>query len=214
MKKEEKGKRKLTPGGFEHENIIFKYDAVSKESKIRLALDFDSFMYRMVPLIEETFGGKISDDVYDMLLGKLDEYLKSNLEQNVSMEELTANFEPMLRATTKEYLLEKMVKNEIRWSSDASDLSRLCSTIFDEIEQKIVMVPIIYSISGYDIEDFSDVSLSDAIAEDTCKNLNISKLKYFKKSILLNARYARYVKKMAQASDVEPSEEGNKKISL
>ena len=196
----------------EYTNIIEKFESISSESMNRLMSQFNEFKNRIDALIIGLFGINASvelrNGILNMLLDKFDEHLEKSLKQNVSMEELITNFRPILMMSTKKYLLEKMKNNEFAFETIDSEISRVYLSNFSEIEQKIFLISSIYGISGYDSKD---KSTQIAVSEETCRMLSISKLKYLKTSALMTAHF---IKAMKQLSEIESSEEENKKISF
>ncbi len=196
----------------EYTNIIEKFESISSESMNRLMSQFNEFKNRIDALIIGLFGINASvelrNGILNMLLDKFDEHLEKSLKQNVSMEELITNFRPILMMSTKKYLLEKMKNNEFAFETIDSEISRVYLSNFSEIEQKIFLISSIYGISGYDSKD---KSTQIAVSEETCRMLSISKLKYLKTSALMTVHF---IKAMKQLSEIESSEEENKKISF
>ena len=113
-------------------------------------------------------------NLYDVLLSKLDKYLKDSTEKGVSNEDIIKNFKPTIMESTKDYLLDKLQNGGII-IDDFNDLvKRECSEL-DEDELKIALMSImVVMISGYDRKDISYKERSKAVGFSRAKYLKSS----------------------------------------
>ncbi len=168
-------------------NVIDGFESIPLDAKVKIMAEFREYInnidFTTTELYGEASSRELRDSILNMLLAKLEEYLKDSLNKGVKPDKLTNNLKDTMMTSTKEYLINKFKNGEFGFENVEDEAAKKFFTSFNDIEQKIMLMGAIYEISGY------DKSSEKERMEEICELLNISTAKYIEASRAIGIRY-------------------------
>lgn len=165
-------------------NVIEKFDSIPLDTKVNIMVHFREYINSMyvttIDLCGEENSKELRHNILEMLSTKLEEYLKDSLNKGIDSVSIIDNLKDILVAYTKEYLMNKLKNDEFGLNVFQDETTKHFFASFNEIEQKIWLMGMVYAIAGY---DKNDKSRENEKIEEMCKFLGISKFKYTKIAI-------------------------------
>ena len=162
-------------------NVIEKFDSIPLDTQINIMAHFREYINSMyhttIELCGEENSRELRHNILEMLSVKLEEYLKDSLNKGIDSVNLIDNLKNTLSVYTKDYLMNKLKNEEFGLKVFQDETVKHFFASFNEIEQKIWLIGLIYVIAGY---DKNDKSKEKEKLREICKLLKISKLKYIR----------------------------------
>lgn len=165
----------------EYVNVIDKFNIIPLDTKVNIMTQFREYINNMYIAIIELYGEENSKElrhkILNMLSIELNKYLESNVRQGYSNAFVTNKLKPTMMVNTKDYLITQL-KNDSSFFEKFQDkrIHRFFDN-FKEDEKKVLLMGIVYNISGYDKDD---KLMKDKIIGEICESLGISKSAYMK----------------------------------
>lgn len=185
----------------EYVNVIEKFNSISLDTKVNIMAQFREYINNMFLTTIDLYGEKNSKglrhSILDMLLIKLEEYLKDSLEKGYNENDITSNLKPTMMVITKDYLMDKLRNGDTSLIDFEDEAAKQFFDSFKEIEQKIWLMGLIYGIADY------DKSKDNEKIKEMCELLGISKLKYTKIALSMGIRSIKMMKKAMNEIDTE-----------
>lgn len=187
-------------------NVIEKFDSIPLDTKVNIMAHFREYINNMflttIDLCGEENSKELRHNILDMLSIKLEGYLKNNLNEGIDFVNLTDNLKPTMVIYTKDYLMNKLKNNEFGLNFFQDETTKQFFAGFNEIEQKIFLMGMIYSIAGY---DKNDKSKQNEKIKEICKMLEISKLRYMKTSFSMGIHFLKVMRELMNEKESEDS---------
>ena len=162
-------------------NVIEKFDSIPLDTKINIMAHFREYINSMylitIGLYGEENSKELRHNILEMLSIKLEGYLKDSLNKGIDSVSLIDNLKTTLAVYTKDYLMNKLKHDEFGLKFFQDETVKHFFASFNEIEQKIWLMGLIYAIAGY---DKNDKSKEKEKIKEICKFLGISKLRYIR----------------------------------
>lgn len=193
--------------------VIEQFDSIPLTSKVEIMVQFRKLindMYCMaIELLGENSSKTLRHNILDVLSNKLEQYLEENLKQDDNIDNISNNLKTMMMTSIKEYLIEKLRDGNFDFNNIEQKEMRDFFANFNELEQKISLMNIIYAIAGYDKND--ELQNKEKISE-ICKYLGISELLYIKTEVTIMLKAKNIVEEMKEQSEMKPVIKQNRKI--
>ena len=135
-----------------HISIIDEYD-ISLNDKANIALTVDEYARfsknACLDIYNEEFANSLSESIYENICDKLPEFIEDN--KDLHDMELYNKLNRYLKYTTKDYLAEKYLNNEIDFLSEINDFSNEnIMPKYKETDRAIASSFIIFATAGFD----------------------------------------------------------------
>lgn len=160
-------------------NVIEKFDSIPLDTQINIMAHFREYINSMyhttIELCGEENSRELRHNILEMLSVKLEKYLKDSLNKGIDSVNLIDNLKTTLAVYTKDYLMNKLKTDEFGLKIFQDETVKHFFASFNEIEQKIWLMGLIYAIA-----DKNDKLKEKEKLREICKLLEISKLRYIR----------------------------------
>lgn len=185
-------------------NIIEKFDSIPLDTKVNIMVNYREYINSMYLTITKLCGeensNELSNNLLEMLPIKLEEYLNDSLNKGIDSLNQIDNLKATLVVNTKDYLMNKLKNNEFGLNNIQDEIANHICANFNEKEQKILLMGLIYAIAGY---NENDKSKEEEQIKEMCEMLKISKEKYIRTTFSIEIRILKIMTKLKNENESE-----------
>lgn len=153
------------------------FEELTLDSKLNIILEFRDYTYNVWRNITEIFGENTTREfrskVLNVLTNHLGKYLMFCKEKNVSPSDISKRIKSTMMKVTKKFLIFKLNKGDLAAELIPNTPEFNFFNNFNDLEQDIWLMNIIYEIAGFD-----DKMLNVKKLDEICDTLGISKIRY------------------------------------
>lgn len=165
--------------GMDYVETIDSFHKISFPDKVKLLVLFRNQINSVLLVLQQTFGREseeiriIANGLIDFLINDTDDYLALCDFYDFPIDDTIKSYSDALKSGTKMMLFKKFSNGEFSFALMQNDDLRNYFESFKPLEQNILLLGMIYGISGYTNEECDNER-----QKEICELLGISKIKY------------------------------------
>lgn len=184
--------------------IVDNFQELTLDSKLDIMLEFREYANDLWMTINDLFGesktANLRYSVFNVLNDHLAKYLKYCKAKNIAPNDISRRIRPMMMKVIKKYLMFELNHNRFgaQYVPNTSDFEFFNN--FNDLEQKIWLMEVIYEIAGY---SNNDKLIDNKKIKEICDSLGISKIKYTLTNLSMGLSTLKAVSKLRNCDNKE-----------
>lgn len=184
--------------------IVDNFQELTLDSKLDIMLEFREYANDLWMTINDLFGesktANLRYNVFNVLNDHLAKYLKYCKAKNIAPNDISRRIRPMMMKVIKKYLMFELNHNRFgaQYVPNTSDFEFFNN--FNDLEQKIWLMEVIYEIAGY---SNNDKLIDNKKIKEICDSLGISKIRYTLTNLSMGLSTLKAVSKLRNCDNKE-----------